>query len=60
MRCRACDCELSDLEATRKYASTGEYIDLCNKDFSYIKDTIQVIENPKYAVKVQPNDEDLI
>ena len=30
MRCRACDCVLSDREATRKNSQTGEYEDLCD------------------------------
>lgn len=30
MRCYACDKELSDFEATRKSAQTGQYLDLCD------------------------------
>ena len=33
MRCKACDCELSDFESTRKSSNTGEYLDLCNGCF---------------------------
>ena len=29
MRCLACDCNLSDVESTRKSPLTGEYYDLC-------------------------------
>ena len=29
MRCRACDCELNDIESTRKDPNTGEFVDLC-------------------------------
>ena len=29
MRCLSCDCELNDIEATRKY-DHGEFIDLCS------------------------------
>ena len=32
MRCLACNCILSDFEATRKYED-GTYVDLCNRDF---------------------------
>ena len=39
-RCRACDVILSDYELTRKSAVTGEYYDLCNHCFSYIKDSV--------------------
>jgi hypothetical protein len=30
MRCRACDIELTDKEATRKCPGSGEFLDLCN------------------------------
>lgn len=33
MRCLACNVELSDFEATRKYES-GEFVDLCNHCFN--------------------------
>jgi len=29
MRCRACDCELTDFEATVKYLGTDDFLDLC-------------------------------
>ena len=31
MRCIACDCLLTDFEATRKSDATKEYLDLCNR-----------------------------
>jgi hypothetical protein len=33
MRCLACNKVLSDFEATRKSATTGQYVDLCNHCF---------------------------
>ena len=30
MRCIACDVELTDYEATRRYAASREFVDLCN------------------------------
>lgn len=44
MRCVACNCVLTDFEATRKGVNTGEYIDLCNKCFGTIASDIDVIE----------------
>lgn len=35
MRCIGCNKELTDFEATRKYADSEEFIDLCNDCFSY-------------------------
>ena len=37
MRCAICNVLLSDFEATRKHADTGEYLDLCCKCQSYVK-----------------------
>lgn len=43
MRCVICDVLLSDFEATRKHADTGEYLDTCSKCMSYTK--IPTIDN---------------
>lgn len=39
MHCRACDCELSDWESTRKDAE-GQYIDFCNRCYSSVKEDL--------------------
>lgn len=44
MRCIACNANLSDKESTRKYASTGHFIDLCDHCFDTVEDDIAVIE----------------
>lgn len=44
MRCLSCNANLTDYEATRKSANTGQYIDLCNHCFSSIKDDIYTID----------------
>ena len=43
MRCKACDAELSDFEATRKSINTWDYIELCNACFSGISGTVPTI-----------------
>lgn len=45
MRCLACDKRLNDSEATRKYASTGSFVDLCNRCFAYVAEDIPDIED---------------
>ena len=35
MKCLACDCILSDREATRKYTGSTEFIDLCDHCVTY-------------------------
>lgn len=42
MRCKACDKQLSDFEATRKSLESGDFIDLCNNCFSYVSDSMHV------------------
>ena len=44
MRCKACDIELNDFEATRKSTTTGEFIDLCNRCYKAVKNDVQAIE----------------
>ena len=36
MRCRACDCELTDYESTKK-DNNGEFYDLCGGCFGSVK-----------------------
>lgn len=47
MKCLSCDKILNSREATRKYASTGTYLDLCDHCYSPISDDVAVIEKPK-------------
>ena len=47
MRCKACDVGLTDYESTRKSVITGEYLDLCNECYKYIKEDVHVIDNPE-------------
>jgi len=44
MRCLSCDRKLSDYESTRKYASSGTFVDLCNRCFAEIAEDIPDIE----------------
>ena len=44
MRCQCCDKNLNDFESTRKSASTGEYLDMCNKCYSSISDDLISVE----------------
>lgn len=44
MRCLSCNRALTDFEATRKSATSGEFIDLCNNCYADIQYDIDVIE----------------
>jgi hypothetical protein len=46
MRCLSCNKNLTDFESTRKYASTGEYLDLCNRCYSDIQDDVDTLIRP--------------
>lgn len=43
MRCQACDCLLSDFEATRKNLETREFVDLCNKCFQEVAECVDTL-----------------
>lgn len=57
MRCVCCNSELSDYESTRKSATTGEYLDMCN-DCLYLGDPsdFALIERPDLvdSVNIDP------
>lgn len=44
MRCISCNRILSDFEATRRNANTGEFLDLCNKCLPDVIAAVPVIE----------------
>ena len=44
MRCLACNKVLNDFESTRKSATTGEYVDLCNHCFHNVEFDIDSLE----------------
>lgn len=43
MRCLACNKALNDFEATRKSATTGEYVDLCNHCFHNVEQDLETL-----------------
>lgn len=44
MRCLSCNCQLNDHEATRKYATSNSFVDLCDRCFGYVEDEIPIID----------------
>jgi hypothetical protein len=44
MRCVICNEGLSDFEATRKYADSSEFVDMCNHCYSYVKRSVHTID----------------
>lgn len=49
MRCLSCNKILNTQESTRKYSSSGSYVDLCNRCYSYVADDIAAIEGEGYV-----------
>ena len=44
MRCECCNVVLSSQEATRKFKSSGTFVDMCNKCLSTIDDQVEFTE----------------
>lgn len=61
MRCVACNKALSDFEATRKSAETGEYLDLCNYCYSTIGGNVLAEEREDLRDEeiINPEEDDL-
>lgn len=43
MRCLACNKALNDFEATRKSATSGEFVDLCNHCFHNVEQDLETL-----------------
>lgn len=57
MKCLACDVILTPFEATRRYKSSGDCVDLCNACFRPIADQIPVSIRPDLADLPDDSDE---
>jgi hypothetical protein len=44
MRCAACNNILSTSESVRRFKSSGDFVDLCNKCLSTISEEVETIE----------------
>lgn len=49
LRCLSCNVSLSDFEATRKAAGSGDYLDLCNHCYYTISDDVASLERTDLA-----------
>lgn len=58
MRCLSCNRALSDREATRKYKSTGEFLDLCDNCYAPIKEEVKVDERADPDVEIADEEEE--
>lgn len=58
MRCLSCNRALTDFEATRKYANTSEFIDLCNSCYADIQHDITAVEREDLRDEESFNDPD--
>lgn len=47
---------LNDREATRKYKTTGEFLDLCDFCFSDVADQIETVDNPLLSNSLDNHD----
>ena len=44
MKCSCCDVILSTRESVRKFKTSGDYVDMCDKCLSTISEDVSVIE----------------
>lgn len=44
MRCYCCNKQLSDREATRRFAESGMFVDMCDKCLGTLDDTLDVTD----------------
>ena len=58
-RCLACNKRLSDRESTRRYASSGTFVDLCNQCFSEVAEEIPDIDGTGVDLPDEPEDNGL-
>lgn len=47
-RCVACNRILDNQESTRKFAGSGEYVDMCNTCLGTIEDDVDTIDGEHY------------
>lgn len=59
MRCLACDRRLNDRESTRRYSSSGDFIDLCDRCFSTISDDVPDLDSDPGADVEDELEEDI-
>lgn len=57
MHCVCCDRLLNDFESTRKSATTGEYLDMCNKCFGHVQDALETIDRTDLSEGDIPDEE---
>ena len=56
MKCRSCDEILTNREATRRVASSGEFLDLCDRCYLPIKDDVPTRERVETDLEEMGND----
>lgn len=57
MRCLSCNRRLSEYDATVKYASSGEFLDLCRNCRRDIPSNVLLIERADLASNESPHDD---
>ncbi len=60
MKCCCCDKLLNNFESTRKSRATGEYLDMCNKCYSTIDDTVKTINKESFEEDDVPDEEFIV
>lgn len=57
MRCSCCNVILTPVESTRKFKTSGTYVDMCNKCLETISDEIETVDSDCiYELEEDPDD----
>jgi len=57
MKCKACDEILTNRESVRRVASTGEFLDLCNRCYETIQDDVPTTNRFEIEDEGEPENE---
>ena len=60
MRCGCCNRLLNSFESTRKSATSGEYLDMCNKCYSSVSDSFDDVDERTDLDASEVPDEELV
>lgn len=58
MRCLACNKRLNGKESTRKYSSNGQFVDLCDRCYSFVADDVAAVDGEGYIADYDDEGED--
>jgi hypothetical protein len=59
MRCECCDVELNDVDATARFAESGNYVSMCAECRTFLPKDLVVVLRPDLTKKKESDDSDI-